>query len=74
MGKAKKRSLHLGINDMFENISRSDAMIHVLKAFKHKNVDNEIINLISLFGFTSEELLENGADYEDVVRLKPLVK
>lgn len=74
MGKAKRRSLHLGINNMFENITREQALSQVIKAFSQKNFDTSIKDLILLFGISSEELLESGAKYEDVISLKSLLK
>ena len=35
---------------------------------------NEVIDTITLFGFTAEEMLEAGAEYEDVMALGGLVK
>ena len=34
---------------------------------------NEIIDTITLFGFTAEEILEAGAEYEDVMALGGLI-
>ena len=73
MGKAKKRSLHLGINKTFDNITRQEALFQVLKACKKKSLDDSTKDLITLFGFSCEELLESGANYEDVLSLKPIL-
>lgn len=70
MGKSKRRILHKGINDKVTNLKREDALKDVVKACNAKKVDNEIKDLISLFGFSAEELLESGAQYEDVIGLK----
>ncbi len=72
MGKAKKRSLHLGINDRVSNLSREDAVKTVASEIK-KNPE-EVYGLITLFGLTAEELLEAGASYEAVMRVKGLLK
>ena len=64
MGKSKKRSLHLGINNNFSTLTREDAVSEVVKSMRVGN--NEADNLITLFGLTAEELLEAGATYEDV--------
>ena len=37
MGKAKKRSFHLGINDQFTKLSRSEAISHVVDMLKKGN-------------------------------------
>lgn len=64
MGKAKKRSLHLGINDRFSNLSRQEAVEAVVDMLK--NGDKDVYGLITLFGLTAEEILEAGASYEAV--------
>ena len=75
MGKAKKRSLHLGINDRITNLSREDAVSEVIKLLKSKNCDNQkVYELITLFGMSAEELLESGATYESVMSLQGIVK
>lgn len=73
MGKSKRRSLHLGKNNQITNLKREDALNSVVKACNAKNVDDEIKDLISLFGFSAEELLEFGAQYEDVLGLKGIL-
>ena len=60
MGKAKKRSFHLGINDQFSKLTRSEAVEHVVAMLKN------VYGLITLFGLTAEEILEAGASYEAV--------
>ncbi len=67
MGKAKKRSLHLGINDRVSKLSRNEAVMEVVEMLK--NGDKEVYSLITLFGFTAEEILEAGASYETVAGL-----
>lgn len=74
MGKAKKRSLHLGINNTFENITRDQALEQIIKSFSQKCFDDSVKDLILLFGFSSEELLEGGAKFEDVMSLKAVLK
>lgn len=73
MGKSKRRILHRGINDKITNIKREDALNDVVKACNTKKIDDDIKDLISLFGFSCEELLECGAHYEDVVGLKGIL-
>jgi len=73
MGKSKKRILHKGINNQIQNIKREDALSDAVKAFNTKKISDDIKNLISLFGFSAEELLEAGARYEDVLGLKGLL-
>ena len=71
MGKAKRRSLKLGINDTFQSMTRESALEKVVENIEHKN---KVIDTITLFGFTAEEMLEAGASYEDVMSLGGLVK
>lgn len=72
MGKAKKRSLHLGINDRISRLSREEAVRTVVAEIK--NGSEEIYGLITLFGLTAEELLEAGASYEAVMGIRGLLK
>jgi len=73
MGKSKRRILHKGINDRLTNLTRDYALKDVVKACNTKKIDNDTKDLISLFGFCAEELLEAGARYEDVIGLKNLL-
>ena len=43
----------------------------MIKNIEHKN---EVIDTITLFGFTAEEMLEAGAAYEDVMAFGGIVK
>jgi len=73
VGKSKRRILHKGINDKITNLTREDALSNVVKACNAKKIDDDIKDLISLFGLSAEELLEFGARYEDVVGLKSIL-
>ena len=73
MGKSKRRILHSGRNNQITNLKREDALKNVVKACNAKKVDENIKDLISLFGFNAEELLESGAQYEDVLGLKGIL-
>ncbi len=70
MGKAKRRSLKQGINDKFKYMTRESALNSVIQNIEHKD---EVIDTITLFGFTAEEMLEAGAAYEDVMAFGGLV-
>ena len=70
MGKAKRRSLNQGINNKFQYMTRESALDSVVKNMDNKN---EVIDTITLFGFTAEEMLEAGAEYEDVMALGGLI-
>ena len=71
MGKAKSRNLSRSIDDKFKYMTRESALDHVVK---HMNNKNEIIDTITLFGFSAEEILEAGAEYEDVMALGGIVR
>lgn len=73
MGKSKKRILHKGINNQLTNIKREDALKDVVKACNAKKINNKMKDLITLFGFSAEDLLETGARYEDVIGLKGIL-
>lgn len=71
MGKSKTRSLSRNINDKFKYMTRESALNNVVK---HMDNKSEVIDTITLFGFTAEEILEAGAEYEDVMALGGLVR
>ena len=71
MGKAKNRNLSKNINDKFRYMTRESALNNVVKNMDNKD---EVIDLVTLFDFTAEEILEAGADYEDVMALGGLVR
>ena len=71
MGKAKRRSLNQGINNKFQYMTRESALASVVKNLDKKL---DVIDTITLFDFTAEEMLEAGAEYEDVMALGGLVK
>ena len=71
MGKAKRRSFAQGINNKFQYMTRESALDSVIKNMDNKN---EVIDTITLFGFTAEEMLEAGAEYEDVMAFGGLVR
>lgn len=70
MGKAKSRNLNRHINDKFKYMTRESALKSVIQ-----NMDNKdaIIDTITLFDFTAEDMLEAGAEYEDVMALGGLI-
>ena len=70
MGKAKRRSLNQGINNKFQYMTRESALDNVIKNLDNKN---DVIDTITLFGFSAEEMLEAGAAYEDVMALGGLI-
>lgn len=70
MGKSKRRSLNQGINNKFQYMTRETALNNVIKNMDNKN---EAIDTITLFGFSAEEMLEAGAEYEDIMALGGLI-
>ena len=71
MGKSKQRSLKNGINDKFPYMTRENALSSVIRNIEHKE---KVIDTITLFDFSAEEMLEAGATYEDVMSLGALIK
>lgn len=70
MGKSKRRSLKNGINNQFQYMTRENALNSVIENIEHKDA---VIDTITLFGFTAEEMLEAGAAYEDIAAFGGLV-
>ena len=70
MGKAKRRSIALGRHNQISNLSRNDAIISVVEKLSKQE---DVAELITLFGLSAEELLEAGANYEDIKSLRGLV-
>ena len=70
MGKSKSRSLNRNVNDKFKYMTRESALNTVVN---HMNNKKEIIDMVTLFDFTAEEMLEAGAEYEDVMALGGIV-
>ena len=70
MGKSKTRSLNRNINDKFKYMTRESALNNIVEHIDNKN---EVIDMVTLFGFTAEEILEAGAEYEDVMALGGLI-
>ncbi len=71
MGKSKRRILNQGLNNRFPYMTRESALESVVRNIEHKS---EVIDTITLFGFSAEEMLEAGAAYEDVMAFGGIVK
>ena len=72
MGKAKKRSFQLGINNNFTTLTREDAVSEALILLEKGDIKAD--DIITLFGLSAEELLEAGASYEVVKSKKGILK
>lgn len=70
MGKSKRRILNMGLKNKFPYTTREMALDSVVKNITKKN---DVIDTITLFGFTAEEILEAGAAYEDVLALGGMI-
>lgn len=70
MGKAKKRSINLGKHNQFTSITREDAVLEVVKRFKR---NESVLDLVTMFGLSAEELLEGGALYEEVKSIEGML-
>lgn len=71
MGKSKKRTIYKGKNNVISRLSREDAIEKVIAEIK--NLSPQAVDLITLFGMSCEELLEAGAQFEDVMSLRGIV-
>lgn len=69
LGKAKRRSLNLGVHNQIPNMDRSKAVKETADLLKKQN-RQEAIELITLFGLSGEELLEAGCYWEDIMLIK----
>ena len=72
MGKSKKRILNKGKNERFENMTREEAVKTAVKLLQ--SGDREAYSIITLFGLSAEEILENGATYELVKGMENILK
>lgn len=70
MGKAKKRSITLGKHQQIPLMTRESAIREVVRRFKH---NEDVIDLVTLFGLSAEELLEGGALYEEVKAIEGIL-
>lgn len=62
MGKSKKRIIYKGKNQQIANMTRNEAIRSAVNMLN--NNDKEAYSIITLFGLSAEELLENGASFE----------
>lgn len=70
MGKSKKRNLSKNTDNCGITIKRCSAIRTLINNINNRSNMKETENLISLFGITTEELLESGADYEAIEAIK----
>ena len=70
MGKAKKRSINLGKYNQIASMTREDAISEVVRRFKH---NENVLDLVTMFGLSAEELLEGGALYEEVKSIEGML-
>jgi hypothetical protein len=70
MGKCKKRMLRGTDNPV---LTRETALEKIIFACKKNKITEKEIDLITLFGFSNEDLLEGGCNYENVVALKGIL-
>ena len=70
MGKSKKRIFNKSTETKGTALKRNEVVINILNNIKSNSNIRETENLISLFGITSEELLEAGACYEEITAIK----
>ena len=70
MGKAKRRNFKQEVDDKFKYMTRQSALSSVVENIEHKQ---DIMDMVTLFDFSAEEMLEAGASYEDVMALGGMV-
>jgi len=68
LGKSKKRIIYKGKQEQFTSIKRSEAIVNAVKMLDTGNIE-KAYSIITLFGLSAEEILENGASYETVMGL-----
>lgn len=65
MGKCKQRLIARAKNDKFQiNITKDEALRLTVKSLSKNPASPNAKNMITLFGFTAEELAEAGLSYE----------
>lgn len=70
MGKAKARSFNLSKHKQIKAMTRESAISEVVKRFKN---NEDVLDLVTLFGLSAEELLEGGALYEEVKSIEGML-
>lgn len=76
MGKCKKRTFYKS-NSCY-SMTREDALNNIIEKMDGKNskaraIPKETFDMISLFGFSAEELSEAGMPYENLKALGSLI-
>lgn len=73
MGKCKKRTLYKSNSSYF--MTREEAVNNVFKIFNEETSlkYKEAVDIISLFGISSEELSEAGLSYENLRALETMI-
>ena len=70
MGKAKARSFNLSKHSPIKSMTRDEAVREVVKRFKR---NENVLELVTMFGLSAEELLEGGALYEEVKSIEGIL-
>ena len=70
MGKAKRRSIALGIHNQITNLTRDDAINMTIEKLSK---GEDVTELVTLFGLKAEELLEAGLEYEYVKAIEGIL-
>lgn len=60
----------MGKHNQITSMSREDAISEVVKRFKH---NEDVLDLVTMFGLSAEELLEGGALYEEVKSIEGIL-
>lgn len=70
MGKSKKRIFHRCKYMDMTSMTRDRAIEEVILGLQSDCFSKDVLNNISMFGLSAEELSESGAKYEDLMALK----
>lgn len=60
----------MGKHNQITNMTRNDAILEVVRRFKH---NESVLDLVTMFGLSAEELLEGGALYEEVKAIEGML-
>ena len=72
MGKSKKRIFNKTTEEKGLSLKRNEAVEKIVNDIKNKKINSETVKYINLFGISPEEILEYGAQFEDISAIKNL--
>ena len=72
MGKSKKRNLNKISEKNSVVLKRVEIVKRIISDIHNRNINDDTLKYINLFGITQEELSEAGALYEELSAVKHL--